>query len=98
MVQNKQQLGKEFNRWLKYVFDFVASILGILVLLPIFLIISFLIKLDSKGPVIFKQVRVGKDGKEFEIYKFRTMVVDAEKLGKQITVGRDPRITRVGYF
>jgi lipopolysaccharide/colanic/teichoic acid biosynthesis glycosyltransferase len=98
MVQYKQQLGKEFNRWFKCIFDFVVSILGILVLLPVFLVISFLIKLDSKGPIIFKQVRVGQGGNEFEIYKFRTMVINAEKLGKQITVGRDPRITRVGYF
>ena len=62
------------------------------------LLIALVIKLDSKGPVFFKQVRVGRNEEEFEIYKYRTMVVDAEKLGKQITVGRDPRITPIGHF
>jgi lipopolysaccharide/colanic/teichoic acid biosynthesis glycosyltransferase len=97
-VGNDSQFVKGVNNWLKITFDFVVSIVAILVLIPLFLIISFLIKIDSKGPIIFKQVRVGRNGKEFKIYKFRTMVTDAEKLGKQITVGRDPRITRVGYF
>lgn len=86
------------EKFWKRSFDLVVSAIAILVLSPILLIIAFLIKLDSKGPVLFKQVRVGKGGKEFKIYKFRTMVVDAEKLGKQITVGRDSRITRVGHF
>ncbi|OAO79479.1 sugar transferase [Anoxybacillus flavithermus] len=95
---NDKQFVKVVNNWLKITFDFVVSIVAILVLIPIFLIISFLIKIDSKGPIIFKQVRVGKNGKEFKIYKFRTMVTDAERLGKQITVGHDPRITRVGHF
>lgn len=82
----------------KITFDKLVSLLGIIILLPLLIIISILIKLDSKGPIIFKQVRVGKNEKIFEIYKFRTMVTDAERLGKQITVGHDPRITRVGYF
>ena len=59
--------------------------------------ISILIKLDSKGPILFKQIRVGKNGKPFKIFKFRTMVVDAEKKGMQITVGRDSRITKSGH-
>lgn len=57
-----------------------------------------LIKLDDKGPVFFRQERVGYKGRPFRIWKFRTMVVDAEKIGKPLTVGRDPRITRVGYW
>lgn len=83
---------------IKRIFDIVFSLLGLIILLPIFLIIAIAIKIDSKGPVFFKQVRVGKNGKEFSILKFRTMVVDAEKKGLQITVGRDSRITKVGYF
>jgi lipopolysaccharide/colanic/teichoic acid biosynthesis glycosyltransferase len=82
----------------KRLFDLVVSFIAIILLSPVFLLIAILIKLDSKGPVFFLQDRVGKDEKIFKIYKFRTMVVDAEKLGKQITVGEDPRITRVGRF
>lgn len=82
----------------KRLFDLVVSSVAIVLLSPVFLLIAILIKLDSKGPVFFLQSRVGKDEKIFQIFKFRTMVVDAEKLGKQITVGRDPRITRVGHF
>mgnify|MGYP000969588695 CR=1 FL=1 len=82
----------------KRLFDLTVSSVAIVLLSPVFLLIAILIKLDSKGPVFFLQSRVGKDEKVFQIYKFRTMVVDAEKLGKQITVGRDPRITRVGHY
>lgn len=87
-----------FNKIIKRIFDFIASFLGCMILIPVFIIIAILIKLDSKGPILFKQKRVGKDGKEFEILKYRTMIVDAEKLGKQITVGNDSRITKVGKF
>lgn len=86
------------NKFLKRVFDILFSGLGLLVLSPFFLIIAIRIKCDSKGPVFFKQVRVGEKGKEFKILKFRTMVVDAEKLGRQITVGADSRITKSGAF
>lgn len=82
----------------KRLFDLTVSSVAIVLLSPVFLLIAILIKLDSKGQVFFLQSRVGKDEKVFQIYKFRTMVVDAEKLGKQITVGRDPRITRVGHY
>lgn len=82
----------------KRLFDLIVSSVAIVFLSPVFLLIALLIKLDSKGPVFFLQSRVGKNEKEFKIFKFRTMVVDAEKLGKQITVGRDSRITRVGHF
>ncbi|WP_297518484.1 sugar transferase [uncultured Clostridium sp.] len=82
----------------KRIFDIVMAIFGLLVLSPIFLVISLAIKIDSKGPVFFKQIRVGLEGKEFKIFKFRTMVTDAEKKGMQITVGKDSRITKVGAF
>ncbi|SHK32618.1 Sugar transferase involved in LPS biosynthesis (colanic, teichoic acid) [Anaerobranca californiensis DSM 14826] len=88
---------KKMQLILKRVFDIIFSLLGLTVLLPIFLVISIVIKVDSKGPVFFRQVRVGKNGKEFRILKFRTMVVDADKKGMQITVGKDSRITKSGY-
>ncbi|RAP78632.1 sugar transferase [Paenibacillus montanisoli] len=88
---------KKTQLFIKRVFDFIVSIIGLIILLPFFLIISLIIKLDSKGPVFFKQIRVGKDGKEFKILKFRTMVQDAEKKGMQITVGKDIRITKSGH-
>lgn len=82
---------------MKRLFDLVLSICGILFLLPFFIIVSILIKLDSSGDVIFKQTRVTKDGKEFKIFKFRTMRPDTEKQG-QITIGADNRITFIGRF
>ncbi|MBO0961643.1 sugar transferase [Neobacillus sp. MM2021_6] len=82
----------------KRAFDIVMSFVGLILLSPFFLIIFLLIKLDSKGPVLFKQVRVGRFEKNFKILKFRTMVTDAESRGAQITVGRDSRITRVGHL
>lgn len=82
---------------MKRLFDLVLSICGILFLLPFFIIISVLIKLDSPGDIIFKQIRVTKDGKEFKIFKFRTMRPDTEKQG-QITIGADNRITSIGNF
>lgn len=82
----------------KRAFDVIMSAIGLIILSPFFLIISIMIKLDSPGPVLFKQVRVGRYERNFKILKFRTMVTDAEKKGAQITVGRDSRITRVGHF
>lgn len=80
----------------KRCFDITVSFIGIIVLLLPFAIIAILIKATSEGPVFFRQTRVGKNGKEFRIYKFRTMVSDAEKKGLQITVGQDSRITGIG--
>ncbi|MFC2450632.1 MAG: sugar transferase [Flavobacteriaceae bacterium] len=78
--------------------DIMLSLLGLLFLLPIFLILAVWIKFDSQGSIFFRQIRVGKDGRDFRIYKFRTMIVNAEKMGI-ITIGeRDPRITNSGYF
>ncbi|MBE6071935.1 MAG: sugar transferase [Clostridium butyricum] len=88
----------KFNRIIKRVFDVIASGVGIILLSPVLLIIALIIKKESDGPVFFKQVRVGEKGKNFEILKYRTMVVDAEKLGRQITVGNDNRITKIGGF
>lgn len=80
----------------KRLFDFFASALGLVLLLPLFGFIAVLIKLDSRGEVFFRQERVGMRGRLFRIHKFRTMSVEAERKGPQITVGADCRITRVG--
>ena len=78
--------------------DIVLSLLGLLFLLPIMVILAVWIKFDSQGSIFFRQIRVGKDGRDFRIYKFRTMIVNAEKMGI-ITIGeRDPSITNSGYF
>lgn len=83
--------------FLKRLFDIVASFCGIVILFPLIVIVSILIKLTSKGPVLFKQVRVTKNGRLFKIYKFRTMRENREG-NKQITVGNDSRITGVGHI
>ena len=83
---------------MKRLFDIVASGLGLIVLSPLFLILAIWIKLDSKGPVFYRQVRVGLHNKDFRIFKFRSMRVGADK-GSLVTIGgHDPRITRSGYF
>lgn len=81
---------------LKRVFDVVVSAVMLLVLSPLFLILAVAIKLDSPGPVFYRQVRVTQYGKTFRIFKFRSMVSNADKIGTQVTVGNDSRITRVG--
>jgi len=83
---------------LKRLMDIVISGCALAVIWPVLLLIALAIKIDDPGPVFYRQVRVGRNGKEFRIYKFRTMVVDADKKGLQITVGRDNRITRMGAF
>ncbi|AVA36759.1 MULTISPECIES: sugar transferase [Cupriavidus] len=80
----------------KRIFDLVASALGLLVLAPLLLALALLVKLESPGPVFFRQERVGRYGRLFRIHKFRTMVTDAERQGLQITVGADRRVTKVG--
>lgn len=82
----------------KRLFDWVASSFGLLLLAPILLILALWIKLDSSGPVFFRQERVGQGGKTFRIHKFRTMITNAEQRGLQITVGADARVTRVGQW
>ena len=81
---------------IKRVFDAVMSSFLLILLSPVFLILAIAIKADSPGPVFFRQIRVTQYGKKFRIFKFRTMVTDAEKLGTQVTTKGDPRITRVG--
>ncbi|MDE7366067.1 MAG: sugar transferase [Lachnospiraceae bacterium] len=88
---------KPLGLFCKRLFDILISFLLIILLSPVMLGISIWIKLDSKGPVMFRQVRITTGGREFRIFKFRTMVTDAEKLGTQVTVGEDPRITRSGH-
>ena len=80
----------------KRVFDLVVAIITLIVLSPIFIILSLAIKIDSKGPVMFRQTRVTQYGKRFRIFKFRTMVNDADKIGTQVTTKNDSRVTRVG--
>lgn len=80
----------------KRLFDLFFVIPGLIILSPVFLVVSFLIKAKDGGDILFKQTRVGKGGKHFKVLKFRTMVVDAEKLGAKVTTGNDSRITPVG--
>lgn len=83
---------------MKRVFDILASGLGLLVLCPLFAILAIWIKLDSKGPVFYRQVRVGKGNKDFRLFKFRSMRPDSDKHGLITVGGRDPRVTRSGYY
>ena len=80
----------------KHCVDFGLALLGVICLLPVFVLTAVLIKLDSPGPVFFRQKRAGRNGKLFEMYKFRTMVQSAYSMGSRLTVKRDPRITRLG--
>jgi lipopolysaccharide/colanic/teichoic acid biosynthesis glycosyltransferase len=89
----------KFQKFLKRQIDFWGSLIGLIISAPFFLIIALLIKIDSPGPVFFRQKRVGKDGKIFKIWKFRTMIEGAENIGLGIEIAKnDPRITRVGKF
>ena len=83
---------------MKRLFDILASGCGLLVLSPVFIIVAIWIKLDSQGPVFYRQTRVGRHNKDFRIFKFRSMRVGSDK-GSLVTIGgRDPRVTRSGYF
>lgn len=87
---------KQVSLMAKRGFDVVVSALMLAVLSPVFLVLAVAIKLDSPGPVFYRQVRVTQYGKQFRIFKFRSMVSNADKIGAQVTVGNDSRITRVG--
>lgn len=87
---------KRLQLLLKRLFDILMSLILLIMLFPILLIISIIIKIDSKGPIFYRQIRITKYGKEFKIFKFRTMVVDADKKGSLVTLDNDSRITKVG--
>lgn len=89
--------GERLYRAVKRFLDVTASFLGLVLLSPLLLAVSILIKIDSRGPVIFRQKRIGRNGKVFEIYKFRSMCVGAEKTGSGVYSGKgDARVTRIG--
>ncbi|WP_084764994.1 sugar transferase [Clostridium intestinale] len=105
----EREESKLMYNFVKRFIDIFCSSLGILLLSPVFIVVGTIIKLDSKGPIIFSQKRVGKDGKEFKMYKFRSMVVNAEELKKKLMhqnemsgpmfkMKDDPRITKIGKF
>lgn len=87
---------KQVSLFCKRVFDICVSAVMLLILSPVFLVLAIAIKLDSPGPVFYRQVRVTQYGETFRIFKFRSMVSNADKIGTQVTVGNDSRITRVG--
>jgi len=89
---------RRFSLFAKRIFDILAAIIMVIILSPAFLVLSVAIKIDSKGPILFRQVRVTQYGKQFRIYKFRTMVNNADKIGTQVTTKNDARVTRVGKF
>lgn len=108
-IYAEQRNSKAVYHFFKRLIDIVASIIGIIILSPIILIVSILIKIESKGNIIFSQTRVGKDEKEFKMYKFRSMVANAEDLkdslaeknemdGPMFKIRNDPRITKIGKF
>ena len=83
---------------MKRTFDLIASSLGLLLLSPLFLMLAIWIKIDSEGPVFYRQVRVGKGNRDFRLFKFRSMRVGSDKKGLITVGGRDPRVTRSGYY
>ena len=83
---------------MKRLFDIFASGLGLRALSPLFVVLAVWIKCDSRGPVFYRQTRVGKDNKDFRLFKFRSMRPDSDKLGLITVGGRDPRVTRSGYY
>ncbi len=85
-----------YEKYFKRIFDFIVSLCGLIVLSPIFTIVAILIKIEDGGSIFFKQTRVGQNGRLFKIYKFRTMIEKAEKIGPQVTKEDDPRITKIG--
>lgn len=87
-----------YLNYFKVTFDTIFSLLALLLSSPILIVVSLLIKFDSKGPIVFKQSRIGLNGKEFKIYKFRTMYSNVPKEGKSPTSSEDARITNIGKF
>jgi len=89
---------KKLSLAMKRLFDIIVAVFMLILLAPLFVIISIMIKMDSKGPVLFRQTRVTQYGRHFKIFKFRTMIHNAEKSGTQVTVNNDQRVTKVGKF
>lgn len=89
---------KIINSFLKRIFDFIAAIFGLIITSPFFLIIVFLIKLEDGGPIFYRGVRAGRFSQPFQIFKFRSMVINAEKIGGPSTSSDDPRLTKIGKF
>lgn len=89
---------KKVSIILKRIFDFLMALIVLIILSPIMLVLAICIKVDSKGPVFYRQERVTTNGKIFRIFKFRTMVQNADRIGSLVTVGEDKRITKVGKF
>lgn len=87
---------KCFSLFVKRIFDFAVSSVMLVILSPALLVLAVMIKKDSEGPVFYRQVRITQYGRKFRIYKFRTMVVNADRIGSLVTVGEDPRITKIG--
>jgi lipopolysaccharide/colanic/teichoic acid biosynthesis glycosyltransferase len=87
---------KRLSLFAKRIFDIIVAIITFIILSPAFIIISIAIKLDSRGPVMFRQVRVTQYGRQFRIFKFRTMVNNADKIGAQVTTKNDARVTKIG--
>ena len=108
--QNKKQIKSRFMyHSIKRIFDFMAAICGVIILSPVMLVIAILIKVEDHGPVFYKQVRVGKNGKTFKMYKFRSMFVNADQMlaklkeqndveGPMFKMRDDPRVTKIGHF
>ncbi len=89
---------KKIQLLIKRSFDFIGAIVGSILLAPIILAISIIVKIDSTGPIFFKQIRITQYGRQFNIFKFRTMVVNAQEIGAQVTSKNDPRVTTIGRF
>jgi len=108
-IINKQRMYYEMYDFIKRLFDIIFSLIALIFLCPILLLVAIIIKAESPGPVIFKQERIGANGKPFKMYKFRSMIADAEKFkddlmkenqrnGPMFKIKNDPRVTKVGYF
>ena len=107
---NKKQIKSRFMyHSIKRIFDFMEAICGVIILSPVMLVIAILIKVEDHGPVFYKQVRVGKNGKTFKMYKFRSMFVNADQMlaklkeqndveGPMFKMRDDPRVTKIGHF
>ncbi|MEM9935978.1 MAG: sugar transferase, partial [Bacteroidota bacterium] len=98
LIEIFPQLMRPWEQVGKRVFDLAVSITALAILIPIYAMLTIAIKLDSEGPVLYFQERIGKDGKPFKIIKFRSMYIDAEKFGPALSKEKDPRITKVGLF